>query len=82
MRPMRRKRAAFGRTFAKAFRTSSIRLIVAPMPSAKLPAIEPDASKTIMASSTHGLFVSSAPVAVVAPGNKHQCNNRFARIVS
>src|SRR6476646_185579 len=54
MRPTRRNFVALGKTSASACRASSIRGMVVPMPCPTLPAIEPDASNTIMASSLHG----------------------------
>src|SRR6478672_7102267 len=60
MRPTRRSRVTRGRTVASACRASSMRGLMVAMPWLTLPAIEPDASNTIIASSEQGEGVASA----------------------
>src|SRR6476620_12073223 len=60
MRPTRRKRVTRGRTAASACRASSMRGLMVAMPWLTLPAMEPDASNTIIASSEQGEGVASA----------------------
>src|SRR5262245_14934459 len=57
---MRRRRVTRGRTVASACRASSMRGLMVAMPWLTLPAMDPDASKTIMASSEQGEGVESA----------------------
>src|SRR6476619_2845155 len=63
MRPTRRNFVALGKTSASACRASSIRGMVVAMPCPTFPAIEPDASNTIMASSLQGDSFCSAAMA-------------------
>src|SRR5678815_1966680 len=60
MRPTRRSRVTRGRTAARACRASSMRGLMVAMPWLTLPAMEPEASNTIMASSEQGEGVESA----------------------
>ena len=55
MSPTLRNFVAAGNTCARALRTSSMRVTSLKRPWTVLPAIDPDASKTIIASSVHGV---------------------------
>src|SRR5262245_48619576 len=67
MRPTRRNLVALGKTSASACRASSIRGMVVAIPCPTFPAIEPDASNTIMASSLQGDSFGSAAIAAAKP---------------
>jgi hypothetical protein len=65
--PTLRNFVAAGNTCARALRTSSMRVTWLKRPWTVLPAMDPDASKTIIASSVQGVRVSSGACAAADP---------------
>src|SRR5262249_51014260 len=63
MSPTRRSRVMLGKTLASAERTASIRGVMVAIPWLTLPAIDPEASNTSMASSMQGLRSESSACA-------------------
>src|SRR5262249_61421656 len=63
MSPTRRSRVMLGKTLASAERTASIRGVMVAIPWLTLPAIDPEASNTSMASSMQGLQSESSACA-------------------
>ena len=61
------QRAALGITWARAYLTSSMRAAEFGMPKVWFPDIEPEASKTIMASSLQGAALSSSALSARGP---------------
>src|SRR5918995_7050944 len=76
MRPTRRNRVMVGSTLASADLTSLILGNVVAMPWLRLPAIEPEASNTNMASSVQGLrsFSSAASAHTLAAASHDKAN--------